>query len=214
MLRREGWRVNHKRIYRLYKMLGLQLSIRTKKKKVSHVRLSLPEATKPNEKWSMDFIHDRLENGRMFRILTVIDQFTKESLIIRAGISFTADKVIHCLEYLRKIRKLPKSITVDNGSEFFSRAMDRWAYFRNVQLDFINPGKPIENAFIESFNGRLRDECLNRHMFFTIPETQEILENWRVDYNLRRPHSALDFSTPSEFRASFERQNFALEMVP
>ena len=114
---------------------------------------------------------------------------------------------------MRKIRKLPKSITVDNGTEFFSKAMDRWAYFRNVKLDFINPGKPVENAFIESFNGRLRDECLNLHMFFSIPETQEILEKWRVDYNRMRPHSALNFTTPSEFRALFESKNLALEMV-
>ncbi|MFC2062097.1 integrase core domain-containing protein [Elusimicrobiota bacterium] len=158
-------------------------------------------------------MHDKLENGRRFRILTIIDQFTKEGLIIKAGISFTADKVIHCLENLRKTRKLPKSITVDNGTEFFSKAMDRWAYSRNVKLDFINPGKPVENAFIESFNGRLRDECLNLHMFFSLSENQEILEKWRIDYNQRRPHSALDFSTPSEFKALFERKNFALEVV-
>lgn len=206
LIRREGWRINHKRIHRLYKLLNLQLNVRKKKKRASHVRIVLAKATRVNERWSMDFMHDCLENGHRFRILTLIDQFTRECPILRADHSMTSKKVIECLEYLKQTRGLPKAITVDNGSEFFSRVMDSWAYKNKVQLDFIRPGKPVDNAFIESFNGKLRDELLNVELFSCLSDAQEKLEHWRIDYNLRRPHKSLNSSTPSEYAALKEEE--------
>lgn len=199
LLRREGWVVNHKRIHRLYKLLNLQIRTKHKKKRGSSVRVPLEQATMQNERWSMDFIHDMLDNGRRFRILTIVDQYTRECPMLRADHSLTAANVIECLDYLRQTRGLPKSITVDNGSEFFSKAMDAWTYRNNVQLNFIRPGKPVENAFIESFNGKLRDELLNTQIFFTLADAKEKLEQWRVDYNCRRPHQSLDYATPNQF---------------
>jgi len=153
----------------------------------------------PNERWSMDFIHDISDNGRRFRILTIIDQYTRECPMIRADVCLTADKVIKSLEYLKDVRGLPKAITVDNGSEFTSKAMDAWAYRNNVQLDFIRPGRPMENGFIESFNGKLRDELLNTEVFFSLLYAQPKLEKWRIDYNCKRPHQSLENITPNEF---------------
>jgi putative transposase len=191
--------VNHKRIHRLYKLLSLQIRIKNKKKRGAYIRVPLDSAQMPDERWSMDFIHDMLDNGRRFRILTVIDQYTRECPMIHADVCLTSDKVIKSLEYLKYIRGLPKAITVDNGSEFASKALDAWAYKNGVHLDFIRPGKPMENGFIESFNGKLRDELLNTQVFFSLSDAQEKLEEWRVDYNCRRPHQSLDNATPNEF---------------
>lgn len=213
LIRREGWRINHKRIHRLYKLLNLQLNVRKKKKRASHTRVSIEKAIRANERWSMDFMSDKLETGQRFRILTVIDQFTRECPVLRADYSLTGVRVIECLEYLKQVRGLPKSITVDNGTEFFSKAMDSWAYKNKVQLDFIRPGKPVDNAFIESFNGKLRDELLNSELFSCLSDAQEKLEQWRIDYNLRRPHKSLNFLTPSEFAASQEEEKLNQEMV-
>ena len=199
LLRREGWQVNHKRIHRLYVLHGLQMSLRRKEKRASHVRVPLGKASRANEHWSMDFMSDVLENGRRFRILTIVDQFSRECPLLEADASLTAPRVVTCLERLKDSRGLPTAITVDNGSEFYSRAMDAWAYRNGVKLDFIRPGKPVENAFIESFNGRLRDECLNTEVFASLEEAQQKLEAWRVDYNLFRPHSAIGNLPPSEF---------------
>ena len=161
LLRREGWLVNQKRVYRIYREEGLEVRTKRRRKRASHVRLLVPPAGGPNERWSMDFVTDRLESGRQFRMLTVVDNFSRECPLLEAGVSMTGKVVARALERLSFTRPLPRVITVDNGSEFYSRVMDSWAYRRGVQLQFIRPGKPVENAFIESFNGRLRDECLN-----------------------------------------------------
>lgn len=209
LLRREGWKVNHKRIHRLYKQLGLQLNVRRKKKRASIARVQHGMPTKINERWGMDFVADALENGRKFRILTVVDLFSRECLMTEADFSFRADKVVNCLGRLSTKGYLPKVITVDNGTEFASRKMDLWAYENKVQLDFIRPGRPVDNAFIESFNGRLRDECLNMKVFHSIEDAREKLESWRLDYNTRRPHSSIGDLTPSEYAQRF--RNLALE---
>jgi len=199
LLRREGWRVNHKRVHRLYVLLGLPVRIRRKIKRASHIRVPLPKPSAVNEHWSMDFMQDVLDNGRRFRILTVVDNFSRECPIVEADFSMDAGKVIGCLDRLKLTRGLPRAITVDNGTEFYSRAMDSWAYRNKVQLDFIRPGKPVENAFIESFNGRLRDECLNANLFFSLEDAREKLEAWRIDYNTQRPHSSIGNLAPEEF---------------
>ena len=199
ILRREGWRVNHKRVHRLYKMMGLQLHIRRNIKRASHTRVPIARPETKNEHWSMDFMADMLDNGRRFRILTIVDNFTRECPALLADFSLNAQKVIACLEQLKYNRGLPRAITVDNGSEFISRVMDSWAYQNKVQLDFIRPGKPTENAFIESFNGKLRDECLNTNTFLSIDDAGQKVETWRRDYNTYRPHSAIGNLAPEEF---------------
>jgi putative transposase len=156
--------------------------------------------------WSMDFVADRLEGGRAFRVLTVIDQFTRECLKLEAATHMSGSRVVESLEAAAELRGYPKSITVDNGTEFCSKAVDGWAYRKGVTLEFIRPGRPVENGFIESFNGRLRDECLNTHLFWSIEDACEKMETWRVDYNTRRPHSALANLPPAAFAASAMRR--------
>ena len=205
LLRREGWVVNQKRVYRIYREEGLE--VRTKKrrrKRASHIRLVLPPAERPNERWSMDLVTDRLESGRPFRVLTVVDQFSRECPLLEPGVSMTGKAVAGALERLSFAGPLPRVITVDNGSEFYPQAMDSWAYRRGVQLEFIRPGKPVENAFIESFNGRLRDECLNANLFFSIDDARRKLEAWRLHYNTLRPHSSLRDRTPTEFARGWQ----------
>jgi putative transposase len=160
--------------------------------------LVLPPAEAPNERWSMDFVTDRLESRRFFRVLTVVDHVSRECPLLEAGVSLTGKSVAQALERLPLRHPLPPVIQVDNGSEFFSKAMDSWAYRRGVQLEFIRPGRPVENAFVESFNGRLRDECLNDQLFFSIDDARRKLEAWRIDYNTHRPHSSLGDMSPSE----------------
>jgi putative transposase len=197
LLKREGWPVNAKRIYRLYGDEGLTVRTKPRKRLASRPRVPMPAATRPNERWSMDFVSARLADGRWFRTLTVLDLYTRESLALVADRSLTGVKVATALNHVLRRRSAPQAITVDNGGEFVSRAMDAWAYAHDVRLDFIRPGKPVENAFIESFNGRLRDECLNAHIFASTIEAQRILDAWREDYNHVRPHSALQDRTPA-----------------
>ncbi len=199
LLRRDGWRVNAKRIYRLYTEEGLMVRTKHRTKAAGRSRVPQPGATVPNQRWSMDFMSDRVADGRWFRILTVVDQFTRECLCLLADQSLTGEKVAQALEPVVAQRGAPRSITVDNGSEFASRIMDAWAYRQGIQLDFIRPGKPVENGFIESFNGRLRDECLNVEVFFTLEDVREKLARWRTDFNLLRPHSALQDQAPASF---------------
>jgi putative transposase len=199
MLRREGWTVNAKRIYRLYTADGLAVRTKVRKKIARRTRVPAQAATRPNEKWSMDFIAARLLDGRWFRVLTVVDQFTRECLLLLADSSLNGQKVALALSLVVAERGAPISITVDNGSEFYSRAMEAWAYQYAVQLDFIRPGKPVENSYIESFNGRLRDECLNVQVFFALADVHEKLERWRQDYNQVRPHSSLSDRPPAVF---------------
>ena len=200
LLKREGWRVNAKRIYRLYVEEDLTVRTKPRKKLASRARVPLPAPARPNERWAMDFVSARTTDGRWFRTLTVVDVFTRESLALVADRSLTGVKVATALSAIVQQRGAPAAIMVDNGGEFVSRAMDAWAYAHDVHLEFIRPGKPVENAFIESFNGRLRDECLNAHVFDSTIEAQTILEAWRQDYNAVGPHSSLQDRTPDEVR--------------
>ncbi len=204
LLRREGWPVNAKRVYRLYREEGLQVRTAKRTKRAAITRVQLPEAARPNQRWSMDFVSDRLADGRWFRILTVVDQYTRECLCLYAERSQSGEKVVEQLKRLVAQRGVPESITSDNGSEFAGQAMDAWAHRAGVKLDFIRPGRPVQNAYIESFNGRLRDECLNGEVFFSLADAREKLERWRRDYNQRRPHSALGDQTPEEYAAKLE----------
>jgi len=200
LLRREGWKVNRKRVLRLYRLEGLQLRRKKRReKRPSHARVTREEASRQDERWSMDFVTDRFEDGRQFRILTVVDQSTRECLALEAGRSLNGSDVARCLTRLLQERAKPCSITVDNGSEFCGQEMDSWAYRHGIDLDFIRPGKPVENAFVESFNGRLRDECLNTHLFFDMQDAREKIARWQRDYKEERPHGRLASLTPAEF---------------
>jgi putative transposase len=210
MLRREGWRVNTKRVYRLYREEALQVRTKKRIKSAAQVRITLPEATFANQRWSMDFVSERLADGRWFRILTIVDQYTRECLCIYADRSQTGEKVSEQLDRLITLRGVPESITSDNGSEFTSKAMDLWAHQAGVKLNFIRPGKPVENSYIESFNGRLRDECLNTEVFLDLADARRKLDQWRSDYNQQRPHSALADRTPDEFASVAMQLSFAL----
>jgi putative transposase len=165
LLKREGWKVNAKRIYRLYTEEGLIVRTKRRKQRAQRQRIAQGSAVRPNQKWSMDFVAQRLVDGRWVRVLTVIDQFTRECLALFADVSLSGEKVAATLDKIVADRGAPQSITVDNGTEFASKAVDLWAYQSAVHLDFIRPGRPVENGYIESFNGKLRDECLNVEVF-------------------------------------------------
>ena len=199
LLQREGWKVGKRRVQRLYRAEGLMVRTQHRKKRASQLRVPLATATAVNQRWSMDFVTERLENGRYFRVLTIVDQFTRECPLLWADVSLTGQKVVFCLQRLAATRGLPLAITVDNGAEFCSRAMDAWAYQTGVKLDFIRPGRPVENGFVESFNGRLRDECLNVNLFFSLLDVRDKLESWRHDYNTIRPHGSLGDLPPAEY---------------
>jgi len=200
LLRREGHAVNRKLVYRLYKGEGLAVRRRARRKLRAARPAPLPPATRPNERWAMDFVHDWMEQGRKLRTLNVVDAFTRECHAIEVDTSLTGTRVARVLDALVAKHGVPAGITVDNGPEFISRALDRWAYEHRVALHFIQPGKPIQNAHVESFNGRFRDECLSQMHFPTLARARAEIELWRVDYNTRRPHSALAYRTPEEFR--------------
>ena len=200
LLKREGWVVNKKLVYRLYCEEGLGIRRRKPRRRKSvQVREARAVAAHINENWSMDFVSDRLIGGERFRLLTLVDNFSRESLAIEVGQRLTGDDVVRVLERVTAERGKPFSIQVDNGPEFISTSLDLWAYFNGVKLDFSRPGKPTDNAFIESFNGRLREECLNQHWFSSLDEAKRLTESWREDYNRQRPHSALGNRTLSEF---------------
>jgi putative transposase len=171
-----------------------------------------PKPTQLGERWSMDFVHDQLTDGRAFRILTVVDNWSRESVLLEAGFRLTGESVAKALEGARTERGLPQSITVDHGTEFTSKSLDQWAWTNRIQLDFTRPGKPTDNGLCESFNGRLRDECLNVHEFESLDHAAAVLEAWRCDYNESRPHGALGSLTPSEY-AKKARKNL-LEITP
>lgn len=200
LLRREGWPVNHKRVRRLYRLQGLQLRHRTRRRKhISLHRGTVQPPTRAHERWSMDFVHDALADGRAFRVLTVVDQWSRWSPILEVAQGMSGASVAEALDRAVAEHGCPASITVDHGTEFTSRALDEWAYRRGVKLAFTTPGKPTENGHIESFNGKLRDECLNTLQFASIADAKEKIEAWRRDYNHRRPHSSLGQLTPSEY---------------
>lgn len=200
LLRREGWRVNHKRVYRLYREEGLSLRLKRPRRHVSAAnRERRPGATAPNELWSMDFVSDALFDGRRLRALTIIDAFTREALAIEVDQGIKGEQVVAAVKQLALVRGAPRTIRVDNGPEFVSKILDRWAYENGATLDFSRPGKPTDNAFVESFNGRLRDECLNAHWFLSLADARSKIEAWRRQYNESRPHTALGWLTPQEF---------------
>jgi putative transposase len=201
LLLREGWQVNHKRIYRLYveEKLGLR---RKRGRKRSNVRQPLLEPTGANQVWSVDFMTDALSSGRRFRTLNIVDDYTREAVAIEVDTSLSGLRVARLLEELKKQRGLPAQIRSDNGPEFTSRALDQWAYEHGIRWHYIQPGRPMENGYVESFNGRLRDECLNENWFGDLAEARETIEAWRQDYNQCRPHSALGYRTPEEFAAA------------
>lgn len=203
LLRREGWHVNAKRIYRLYREEDLIVRTKQRRRLARRQRPAITAvATRPNQRWSMDFVSDKLADGRSFRILTVIDQFTRECVALEADRSMTGKKVAEALDRPRQERgRLPESITVDNGSEFSGRVLEAWAMSNEVQLCFIRPGRPVENGFIESFNGRLRDECLNVEWFSSLDDAREKLAKFREHYNHQRPHSSLADLAPVAFAA-------------
>ena len=202
-LRQEGILDNHKRVRRLYRLEGLAVR-RRGRKRVAVARVEAPAATAPNEHWAMDFVRDTRSDGRAFRALTLIDACTRECPVIEVDVSLGGARVVAVLERLRLTRGLPQRITVDNGPEFRSKALDAWAHQHGVQLQFSRPGKPVDNTFIEAFNSRLRDECLNAHWFVTVTEAQLTIEHWRDDYNTQHPHGSLGRRTPSEFAAQWK----------
>jgi len=204
--RRERLVVNKKRSERVYYRVE-KLSIQRKKRrrKAGHTRGEQPKATAKNQRWAMDFVHDSLWGDRKFRMLTVIDTYTRESLAIEVGTSINGIKVAEVLDRVILAEGLPETITVDNGPEFAGKTLDRWAYENGIKLDFIRPGKPVDNCFIESFNGTLRKNCLNAHYFSSIDEARLIIEKWRKEYNEFKPHSALCGLTPAEFAGNNNR---------
>lgn len=201
-LRQEGIMDNHKRVRRLYRLEGLAVR-RRGRKRVAVARVEVPGATQPNEHWAMDFVRDTRADGRAFRALTLIDACTRECPVIEVDVSLGGARVVAVLERLRLTRGLPQRITVDNGPEFRSKALDAWAHQHAVQLQFSRPGKPVDNTFIEAFNGRLRDECLNQHWFLSLADAQRTIERWRIGYNTARPHRGLAGRTPSQVAESF-----------
>ncbi|WP_456776095.1 IS3 family transposase [Bradyrhizobium sp. USDA 4369] len=197
LLQRDGWAVNVKRVYRLYRELGLQLRNKTPRRRVkAKLREDRTDASQINETWAMDFVHDQLATGRKIRVLTIVDTFSRFSPAVDPRFSYRGEDVVLTLERVCKAVGYPKTIRVDQGSEFISRDLDIWAYQKNVILDFSGPGKPTDNSFIESFNGKFRNECLNTHWFLSLDDARQKMEDWRRDYNEVRPHSAIGNKAP------------------
>jgi len=207
LLRREGWQVNRKRVHRIWKSEGLGLpQRRPKRRRTGSVGEIINKAEYPNHVWSYDFVEDRTERGGKLRILAIIDEYTRECLAIRVASSIPASAVAGVLEWLFLTRGVPKFLRSDNGPEFVAKAVYQWLKESGCSSLFIKPGSPWENGYIESFNDKLRDECLNREIFRNGREAQTIVEAWRGEYNNYRPHSSLGYLTPAEFaRRYYER---------
>ncbi len=199
LLGRDGLVVNHKRVHRIYRAAGLQVRRRHRKRLTRAERMPLPAPGQRRERWSMDFTVDTLADGRNFRTLNIVDDVTRECVAIEVDRSLPGLRVARVLDRLHAVIGLPRTIVVDNGPEFAGRTLDAWAYARGVTLRFIRPGKPIENAYVESFNGKFRDECLNEHWFVSLADAKATIELWRIDYNTVRPHSSLNGATPQHF---------------
>jgi putative transposase len=203
LLRREGWIVNRMRVYRLYREDGLSLRLKPPQRNVSAInRDRQPAASAANEMWSMDFVSDALFDGRRLRALMVVDAFTRQALAIDVDQGIKGEQVVKAMIRIATSRGAPRTILADNGTEFISKALDRWAYENAVTLDFSRPGMPTDNALVESFNGRFRDECLNAHWFLSLADARAKIEAWRRDYNESRPHTSLGWMTPVEYAAS------------
>ena len=216
LLNREGWNVGKYLVCRLYKEEGLTLKKmrpQRKRKAIRH-REERFRATGPDQAWSIDFVADQLQDGRRFRALTVVDTFTREAVAIEAGQSLKGDDVVRTLNRSKNKRGVPKLLFCDNGSEFTSQAMDLWAYQNGVKIDFSRPGKPTDNAFVESFNGTFRAECLDAHWFNDLNEAKRIIEDWRQEYNESRPHRSLGERTPSEFASRIAANRDLTELKP
>ncbi len=203
LMRRQGVLDNHKRVYRLYCKANLQLQKRPKKKKQIHLRLVLDQVTRPNQRWSMDFVSDEVSSGKKFRCFNVVDDFTHECVLIKVDTSLKSEKLVSAFKALALARNLPEEIVCDNGPEFISQNLDIWSYQNKIKLKFIQPGKPTQNAFVESFNGKFRDECLNQHWFLNMEDAVKTIEEWRKDYNENRPHRSLNMKTPNEFAKEY-----------
>lgn len=199
MLLREGMPANHKRVYRLYREEGLAMRIRQRRRIRWSGAVVKPAASQPNERWSMDFVSDCVSSGKVIRMLTIVDDCTRECPVIEVDTSLGGLRVRRVLDRIASERGLPGAIVLDNGPEFRGRALAAWSEERGVRLEFIQPGKPTQNAYIESFNGRLRDECLNANWFTSLSDARRKVETWRLDYNQQRPHSSLDYLPPAEF---------------
>ena len=198
-LRRKGWSDNHKRVERIYREERLQVRRRRRKRVCGEAREPLIQASRPNQVWAMDFMSDALSNGRKVRLLNIVDAYSRECLKIEVDTSLPGARVARVLDELHASRGLPERIITDNGPEFTGRVMDAWAYAREVKLHFIEPGKPMQNGYIESFNGKFRDECLNENWFVDLPDVRQITKKYQMHYNQERPHSALGNLTPMEF---------------
>jgi len=212
LLRREGFKDNHKRVYRIYREEGLNLRIkRPRRSKASANRMDRPDISTINQVWSMDFVADQTFNGRKFRALTIVDNYSRKCIAIHTQQSIKGDDVVSVLDRIKEVDGYkPERIQVDNGSEFISKALDKWAYENAVTLDFSRPGTPTDNPFIESFNGSFRDECLNTNWFLSLEDAEEKIEVWRKDYNEFRPHSSLNDLTPDEI---FDQQLITAEIL-
>jgi putative transposase len=197
VLQREGWMTNIKRTYRLYTAQGLQLRNKTPRRRVkAKLREDRCPASQPNQTWAMDFVHDQLAMGKKIRVLTVVDIFSKFSPVVDPRFSYRAEDVVMTLERVCGHLGYPRTIRVDQGSEFVSRDLDLWAYAKGVTLDFSRPGKPTDNAFIEAFNSKFRSECLNAHWFMSLDDARSKMEDWRRYYNEERPHSGIGQKVP------------------
>ncbi|PEI02321.1 IS3 family transposase [Pantoea agglomerans] len=207
LLRREGLLVNHKRVYRLDHLNGLGIKRRRRRKGLATERLPLLRPAAPNLTWSMDFVMDALATGHRIKCLTCVDDFTKECPTVTAAFGISGVQVTRILDNIALFRGYPATIRTDQGPELTCRALDQWAFEHGVELRLIQPGKPTQNEFIESFNGRFRDECLNEHWFSDISHARKTISEWRQDYNECRPHSMLNYQTPSEFAAGWRKGN-------
>lgn len=205
LARRDGLQIGRTRLQRIYQEEGLQVRKRRRSRCAAVARVPRPPAAAPNTSWSMDFVHDVIAGRGRFRALTIVDDFTKECLAIEADTSLPGARVARVLDRLLVEREKPLAINVDNGPEFAGSTLDQWAYQQGIRLQFIRPGKPTENAVIESFNGRFRDECLNEEIFISLSDADRIIQRWRHDYNHDRPHSSLGGLTPTEFASRWRQ---------
>ena len=209
LLRREGQHINHKRVYRLYREEGLAVRRRRRKRVALTNRVALAAPQRAGQQWAMDFMSDTLANGRSFRTLNIVDTYTRECIAIEVDTSLPGARVARQLAQVCEQRGQPETIVIDNGPEFAGQVLDAWAYQHGIQLQFIRPGKPTENAYIESFNGKFRDECLNQHWFLDLEDARHIIAAWRDDYNHTRPHSALGNQPPAVFA-----ERLVVELLP
>ena len=201
LLKTEGMVINRKRTYRLYSELGMQ--VRTKRrKKLVRPRVPMAVPTKPNERWSMDFVSDQLASGRRIRVLNIVDDYSRVCVGQLVDVSISGARVARYLDQLRELRGLPKTLVIDNGPEFTSKALFFWSRKTGIKLHFIQPGKPTQNAFVESFNGKFRDGCLNQHWFKDLEDARQLIDHWRIHYNTVRPHSSLGYQPPVVFESN------------